>query len=108
VLSQSHQVFRPEHRPASKPRSLAFAVDFAERWRIAYRVGTAKPLEGWGQKPQYLGLGHGLEARLELLQGEALQVRLRCAGGPTTLTSMPVAMSMAATLTEVPIGVNSK
>jgi hypothetical protein len=53
VISQSHQVFRRSNGGRAQ------VGNFAERWPIAYRAWTAKPLEGCGEKPQHLGLSSG-------------------------------------------------
>src|SRR5580704_3901885 len=47
---------------------------------VAYRARTAKPLEYCGAMPQYLGSARGLQAGLELLQRQPLQIGLRGAG----------------------------
>src|ERR1700686_4654685 len=75
VISQSHQVFRRSNGGRAQ------VVNFAERWPIAYRALTPKPLEGCGGKPQHLGVSAGFQAGLELLQSQLLQVGLRRAGG---------------------------
>jgi hypothetical protein len=61
-----------------------------------------------GGRPQYLGLWRGLEAGPELLYRQPPQIGWAARAGPITLTSVPVAASMATTLTDDPMGVNSK